>query len=46
MILGDAIRICYSPDIDLSELSQEELLIFGFKWIKETSYENWYEIAY
>jgi hypothetical protein len=42
----DGIYIYYSPDIDLSELSQDELLIFGFKWIKETSYENWYEIAY
>jgi hypothetical protein len=46
MTLGDAIRICYSHDIDLSELSQEELLIFGFKWIKKTAYTNWYEIGY
>jgi hypothetical protein len=46
MILGDAVRICYSYDIDLSELSREELLIFGFKWIKETAHANWYEIGY
>jgi hypothetical protein len=45
MIFG-GIYIYYSPDIDLSELSKDELLIFGFKWIKETSYKGWYEIAY
>jgi hypothetical protein len=46
MLLGDVVAICFSPDIDLSGLSQEELSIFGFKWIRETSYQNWYEVAY
>jgi hypothetical protein len=46
MLLGDAVRICYSPDIDLSVLSQEELLIFGFKWLQKTAFDNWFEIGY
>jgi hypothetical protein len=46
MLLGDAVRICYSPDIDLSELSQEELLIFGFVRLQKTAFDRWYEISY
>jgi hypothetical protein len=43
-ILTGGPEICYSPDIDLSELSREESLIFGFKRVEETAHKNWYEV--
>jgi hypothetical protein len=43
-ILGGGPEIYYSPDIDLSKLSREESLIFGFKRVQKTAHEKWYEV--
>jgi hypothetical protein len=43
-ILGEGPEIYYSPDIDLSKLSREESLIFGFKRVEKTAHERWYEV--
>jgi hypothetical protein len=31
MLLGDAVAICFSPDIELAKLPQEELSVLDFK---------------